>query len=162
MQAVQQQPHESSVARAAFTLFAGAVALAAGIGIGVMVSKPAAAATVGPPGANPLFTTPITDAGTVKQYQTLIATAIATATATGATAIGPWSPTAAASQPYPTTSVDGNPANPAFMADLAQFQVWMNAQQPWSYVFPAGFPAALRTDGVLDYATAMAIVNGLG
>ena len=115
--------------------------------------KTAAAAT--PPAAPQNLLSPITDAGTVRYYQNGIAQAIAAGK--GNLLVGP-------SQPAPTTAdyavsdVDGNPANPKWMKVLAAFQTYANSQAPFTGA-PAGFPAQLRTDGVLDYATAIVIAN---
>jgi hypothetical protein len=44
------------------------------------------------------------------------------------------------------------------MKVLAAFQAYANTSAPFQGV-PAGFPTQLRTDGVLDYATAMILAN---
>jgi hypothetical protein len=51
-------------------------------------------------------------------------------------------------------NIDGNPENPKWVAALAKAQKAINALLPFDKKRPAGFPSQLRTDGVLDWATA--------
>lgn len=94
----------------------------------------------------------ITDPASVTQYQTAVANAIAA---------GNGNMLVAATQPVPTYSssdVDGNPANPKWVALLSLFQQYVDSGGPLKAVLP-GFPTSLRTDGVLDYATALVLMN---
>jgi hypothetical protein len=106
-----------------------------------------------PPGA--AFTTPITDPNMVRQYQTIVANAFATDPTVSAT-VG------LTPADYTSADVDGNPANPRWVRVVAAFQSYANTILPAALAagkLPAGFPAQLRTDGVLDYATAILIAN---
>jgi hypothetical protein len=126
-------------------LIAVGAAVVAGIYLAVN-SKPAAAS---PPGSATNFLAPITDPAAVKQYQTLLAWALAnTANVPGLTAAS-----------YGSNDVDGNPANPKWVAVLSTFQKDANAVAGGFQNVPGGFPAKLRTDGVLDYATSIVIQN---
>jgi hypothetical protein len=127
---------------------AGVVGLLAVVGI----AEEARAATP----ANPLLQV-VTDPGTVKQFQTIIATAIANGQGNLLVSPGTNAPTTA---DYAMSDVDGNPANAKWMAVLANFQRYVDASLPQIAAagkLPAGYPSTLRTDGVLDYATAIAI-----
>jgi hypothetical protein len=125
------------------------------VGTVLIVSEVKASAAQSQPAANPLLR-PITDKATVTYYQNGLAQGLLqrnTNQIPGLTATT-----------YPVTAVDGNPANPTWMAALAIFQKWANAQvatntPPGFRDAPAGFPSALRTDGVLDYATAIVLAN---
>jgi hypothetical protein len=129
---------------ARIALILGGIVVIGGIFYAVNASAAPAAA---PSGANYLAT--ITDAPTVTQYQTIVANAIAS---------GYYTQNGLTTASYAVADVDGNPSNPKWMATLAKLQTLANANRPWTNP-PAGFPAALRTDGVLDYATAVVINN---
>lgn len=88
----------------------------------------------------------------VMQYQLIVVSAIAS----GASPVPAW---AARPPMYTEAQIDGDVTNPAFIAALAPFQVWANANSASWTAVPIGYPAQLRTDGVLDYATAIALVN---
>jgi hypothetical protein len=122
-------------------LTAGAVVVGGGIAIAAMPTKKTAAVPPGPPN----FTAIITDPNMVRQYQTMFAADVAAAKA-------PLNQIA-----YTAAQVNGDPTDQQWMAALAKLQVYANAN-PWQSA-PAGFPAILRTDGVLDYATALIIAN---
>lgn len=93
------------------------------------------------------LTTVITDPNTIKQAQTILAQAIQG---------GSW-------PNGPTTvgfALDGNAQGLAWMQAVQSFQRFANTAFPASqWVAPPGFPQQLRTDGVLDYATYLAMVN---
>ncbi len=101
------------------------------------------------------FTTPITDAATVRQYQSIVATAIASGQF-GATYVPPIT-----IADYGAGDVDGNPTNKRWMTVLSVIQRDVNTSLLTvpAGKLPAGFPAQLRTDGVLDYATAVALTD---
>jgi len=112
-------------------------------GIFYAVNSSAAAAPAPPQN----FLAVITDKPTITQYQTIAANAIASGYFAGLTTAN-----------YAVSDVDGNAANPKWVAVLSYLQTAANANRPWTNP-PAGFPAALRTDGVLDYATAVVLNN---
>ena len=63
---------------------------------------------------------------------------------------------------YTRDDVDGNPNNPRFMRALAVFQLWVNGALPGAIAagkMPPGYPTQLRTDGVLDRATVIAVAK---
>ena len=105
------------------------------------------------PAAPQNLLSPITDKATVTYYQNGIAQGLAKNTANDIPGL--------TASSYGPTDVDGNPANARWMAALSILQAFINAQRPWwkNTTAPAGFPAALRTDGVLDYATAIMLEN---
>jgi len=119
-----------------------------------------------PPGAS--ITTPITDAPTVRYYQGLLADMLSKLTQEDIANF----PTPLAINMWTAGEVDGNPQNPRWVAALSAIQIGANAEangpdlanpgkkRGWPTDFPADFPAQLRTDGVLDYATAMLLNNG--
>jgi len=140
----------SSTTKGVLGALAGLALLATGIVVGVLVEKPAKAAT---PGSNLLQ--PITDKATVTYYQNGVAQSLIQQ---GNSPLIP----GLTSTVYPVTAVDGDPANPAWVAALSIFQKYVNADAAAHGGFqnaPAGFPAQLRTDGVLDYATAIVLAN---
>jgi hypothetical protein len=94
----------------------------------------------------------VTDPATVTQYQSMIASAIAQGK--GGLIVGPNAPVPS----YTSADVDGNPANPTWMTIIADFQTYVNSGGPLNTGIP-GFPLSLRTDGVLDYATAIVLMN---
>ena len=100
------------------------------------------------------FAAPITDAATVKQYQSIIADDIAAGAFSG------YVPPITLVQ-YGAGDVDGNPTNARWMSVLSTIQRDINTSLSTMAPgkLPAGFPAQLRTDGVLDYGTAVAIAN---
>jgi hypothetical protein len=66
-------------------------------------------------------------------------------------------------QDYTKGEVDGNPNNPRWRRVLAAFQAWTNPALTAAVAagrLPAGYPAQLRTDGILDQATDLAISLG--
>lgn len=132
--------------------------LAAGIVVAVVMSKPAPAKA--PPGKIPApppppvpagatFTTPITDAATVRQYQYVLASAVADPNWAGPPVI------------FPATAVTGNPTDPAWTQALAIVQNFINTTDGGidPTKVPAGFPIPIRSDGVFDYATAIVFAN---
>lgn len=151
----------SSAAQLALVAGLAVVVIGGGIAIAVAASKPAAAAPTPKPGHLPApapppvpvgagFTTPITDPATVTQYQTVVANGVADPTYTGPPVT------------YAITNVNGNPSDPTWMAALAIIQRYINTDgggiDPTKV--PPGFPIPIRTDGVLDYATAIVFANG--
>ena len=99
------------------------------------------------------FTATITDPATVRQYQAIVANALALPTAAlpGMTVAD-----------YGLPDVDGNPSNPRWVRVLSALQTAVNPLLPAAVAAgrtPPGFPSQLRTDGVLDYATAVVIQN---
>jgi hypothetical protein len=94
----------------------------------------------------------VTDPATVTQYQSIVADAIAQGK--GNFLVGPNVPVPT----YTSADVDGNPANPTWMTIIADFQKYVDSSGPLNTGMP-GFPSSLRTDGVLDYATALALMN---
>ena len=130
----------------------GIVAAVAAVGGAVLLGEKVATAA---PAAPQNLLSPITDAGTVRYYQNGIAQSIAAGK--GSMIAGPNQP-ALTTADYAVSDVDGNPANPKWMKVLAAFQTYANTQAPFTGA-PAGFPAQLRTDGVLDYATAIVLAN---
>ena len=108
------------------------------------------------PPAGTSFTALITDPNAVKQYQTLMADAFTN---------NPGTPSLLGLAPADFTAADvnGNPNDPRWTRVVSAYQTFMNTQLPSvvaSGKAPAGFPSQLRTDGLLDYATAVAINNG--
>lgn len=91
----------------------------------------------------------ITDAPTVTLYQNAIA---------GALSQGNAQIPGMTSANYGAADVDGNPANPRWVAVVAAFQKAADGDLKPNTGIP-GFPSTLRTDGVLDYATALVMVN---
>jgi hypothetical protein len=105
-------------------------------------------------GGTPAFTTVVTDPNVVRQYQTVLANALANMGAAQELGIP--------SSTYLPSMVTGNSSDPAWTSVLSTFQKFTNPLLPGASVAgvtPPGFPAQLRTDGVLDYATAMAMMN---
>lgn len=96
----------------------------------------------------------INDPATVKQYQSLVATNLAA---------GDYkSDIQLTSSSYAASDVDGNPSNPKWVSTLAQLQAYINSTGELSKAgngLPAGFPTSLRTDGVLDLATAILLAG---
>jgi hypothetical protein len=116
----------------------------------------ASPATVPAPAVSPAsqFTAAITDPNVVKQYQAVLANALSSMGAAQELGIAP--------SLYTPAMVDGNPNNANWTSVLSTMQKYTNPLLPAAAaagVTPPGFPAQLRTDGVLDYATAMAMIN---
>lgn len=113
---------------------------------------------LGPSPASPAptaqqFTAVITDPNAVRQYQTMLASALAQP-------VSPIEGLTAAD--YGPADVDGDPANARWVRALSVFQTMINPALPAAFAagkLPAGYPAQLRTDGALDYATAIAMQN---
>jgi len=103
-----------------------------------------------------LYSLPIVDSAVVRYFQNLLAIAI-----TGQAEYGSFAQNSKlTTADYNQNDVDGNPGNPRWMHVLSVFQAMVNGIiniNPIS-VFP-GFPAQLRADGVLDFATAIAIIG---
>jgi hypothetical protein len=102
------------------------------------------------------FTATITDPNGVLPYQNEAAGALTDPGSTAAADLG-LPPNA-----YTLSDVDGKWNNPKWMAVVSAFQRFANANLPIARAagkLPAGFPAQLRTDGVLDYATAIVMQN---
>ena len=141
--------------KVAIAAVGGAALLAVGYAIG---SNTAAATPVLKPAPAPVspaqFLQTITDAPTVTQYQTVFAAGLTAGTYSGS-GLSPMS--------YTSTDITGNAADSKWVANLAIWQKWMNTLLPGiisAGKAPVGFPAQLRTDGVLDYATALAMSQG--
>lgn len=135
-------------------------AAAAAVGVIMLATNKTAAASPQslqlPPGANLL--TPITDAGTVRYYQNGVADGLSRMAQPDAQLPG------LSATSYTVSQVDGNWQNPAWMAVLSIIQQDLNAaaasnNPPGWHNAPAGLPAQLRTDGVLDYVTAIMLAN---
>jgi hypothetical protein len=125
-----------------------------------VIAHDASAAPSPPPpvSQNPLLA-PITDKNTVTYYQNGFAQGLLQYPTTS-----PQDMPGLTAQSYGPTDVDGNPQNARWVAALATFQKDANAEAaagtpPGYQDTPAGFPAQLRTDGVLDYATAIILAN---
>lgn len=117
--------------------------------LGVVVAGVAEASSNAPTPSP--FTQVITDSNTIKQAQTLMNVVTANNQWNGP-AYGP-----------PNDQIDGNASNPDFKNAVSYLQQGINARLntgalPYSQL-PKGFPSQLRTDGVLDYATYIAMVN---
>jgi len=105
-------------------------------------------------GGTPAFTTVVTDPNVVRQYQTVLANALANMGAAQELGIP--------SSAYLPSMVTGNASDPAWTSVLSTYQKYVNPLLPGAAAAGAlvpGFPAQLRTDGVLDYATAMSMMN---
>ena len=135
--------------------------VAGAIGIIALVEHNASAKPASPPpqpqpspaGAQTNFLALITDPATVRKYQTQIA---------GALASGDTTLTGISAADYSPSDVDGDPNNPRWRHVVSAIQAWVNKNIPAAAAagkLPAGFPF-LRTDGVLDQATAFAIDLG--
>jgi hypothetical protein len=98
---------------------------------------------------SPTYLAAVTDTPTVTSAQTDLANWL-----TGASGKS-YIPTAI----YPVTSVNGNPADPTWMATLALFQRWANAVGAGANM-GSSFPPIIRADGVLDVAT-WTLIQGL-
>ena len=133
----------------------GLIALGVAVVAGIYYAVNGSTAAASPPGAATNYLAVITDPATVKQYQSIFATALSQ---------GPSNLPGLTAASYGPSDVDGNPSNPRWMAVLSLFQKDVNAEAakatPSGFTnVPGGFPAQLRTDGVLDYATAIVIQN---
>lgn len=108
---------------------------------------PAPSPTPGGPSPADIFAAVATDPGVVKAAQTIVAQGLMDPTLQTATGL--------TSADYNQYDVDGNPNNPRWVRVLGVVQKYFNAILPTATPgkLPAGFPAQLRTDGVLDYAT---------
>jgi hypothetical protein len=138
------------------------IGLLAGTFVGAAIGSPSAQAappaptpTPPPLPANNLLAV-ITDPNAVRQYQTVVANAVSNPP--DAQVIG------VASTDYTSADIDGNPQNPRWTRVLSAFQKYINTRlatmTPQDRAsLPAGFPAQLRTDGVLDYATAITLTS---
>jgi hypothetical protein len=136
------------------------IGLLAGTFVGAAIGSPSTAQAAPMPAPAPLpssnLLTPIIDPNSVRQYQTLLADGLTNppdAQALGLT-----------SADYGQADIDGNPQNPRWTHVLSAFQKYINTllatMTPQKRAsLPAGFPAQLRTDGVLDYATAIALTS---
>ncbi len=139
-------------------LATGVVFGAAGLLVGRAMATEKKSAPPAPP--LPASTTnallqPITIASQVKPFQEIIATALTHRP----TDMSEWGLTPA---DYSTSDVDGDPNNPKWKRLLGILQRTLNAflkEEGIPKDAPPGFPAQLRTDGVLDYATAAAIYH---
>jgi len=113
------------------------------------ISIPGASPTV----ADSVFTALVTDPAQVTASQNIVARSLtATPSQFGATLAN-----------YGPADVDGNPSNPRWMHVLSLIQSTLNAALPaiaLTGVLPPGYPTQLRTDGVLDQATSLAIAHG--
>jgi hypothetical protein len=114
--------------------------------------KAQAAPASAPATAEQAFLQLITDPNMVRQYQTVFANGISTWTTQTTPYLG------LTSARYGAADIDGNPQNARWVAALSIFQLFANMRMPWVNG-PVGFPLQLRADGVLDYATALAIMN---
>jgi len=131
-----------------------------------VVNKPGRAIFTYPGGSNTVdlaldYTALVTDPNTVKTFQTVVANGIAQGKGNLLVLPGTTVPTTST---YALSDVDGNPQNPKWLALMAQFQAYVNQDTPLKPTWPGpnflpGFPTALRTDGVLDYATALFLTN---
>jgi len=99
----------------------------------------------------PSFTAVVSDPNAVRQYQAILANRFQNEMLAPQLGLTP--------ADYTQTDVDGNPYNPRWQRALAAFQAFINAKPIPAGVLPAGFPDHVRTDGVLDYATALIIAN---
>lgn len=109
-----------------------------------------------PSSSTPSFTAVITDPNMIRQYQTILANGL-TSDPTTAQQLG-LSPS-----DYAVSDIDGDPNNRKWMKVLSAYQYYVNQNLPAAVAagrLPAGYPSQLRTDGVLDYATGMAINEG--
>jgi len=112
-----------------------------------------------PPGPTG-FLAVITDPNQIKQYQSIVAGVVADHEPGGLAGLH--------IADYNAGDVDGNAHNPRWIAALSALQRYVNADQAAAAAMAGytaapvtpGFPDQLRTDGVLDYATAIVIVNG--
>jgi hypothetical protein len=98
---------------------------------------------------------PITAASQVQPFQMIIAQALAKRPSE----MGEWGLTPS---DYSVSDVDGDPNNPKWKKLLSTLQKTLNAflvEEGIPSDAPAGFPPQLRTDGVLDYATSVAIYH---
>lgn len=130
----------------------GVVALGALIG-GIAYASTPPSKPQSPSG--PQYLAVITDPNMVRQYQSIIAQVLADKGQPGLPMppFGTWTV-----GDYNGSDVDGNPANARWVRFLSAFQKYSNTQAPFTAA-PPGYPAQLRTDGVLDYATAVMIMN---
>lgn len=117
----------------------GSILLGTAIGTvaGLVVNRMAA------PAPSPYLAV-VTDAAAVAQSQAVLAALVLKGYAPGAA--------------YTVAEVNGDPKSPRFVAALAHFQTYANANADFSKA-PADYPKQLRTDGVLDYATAQMLTN---
>lgn len=104
------------------------------------------------------FMAVITDPNEIRQYQTLLASALAAKEPDGIGGVR--------MADYNAGDVDGRASNPRWISALSGVQRFIDismaqdaATPGYTSTAPAGFPAQLRTDGVLDYATAVLLVN---
>jgi hypothetical protein len=99
-------------------------------------------------GEKSVYTTPVTDASSLKQIQTTLASLLSSGDMPALSSVS-----------YTSADVDGDASNPRWIAALSAFQKTSNVSLPWGTGLPPGMPARLRTDGVLDYATAIILIN---
>lgn len=133
----------------ATSIFAGTLGLLAGRALAQDEPK-----TPLPPTPSDVLLQPITAPSQVRPFQTLVAEAIQKRPEE-MWGLGPID--------YSSSDVDGDPNNPKWRRVLAFWQKKVNNLLA-EYVppeAPSGFPKQLRTDGVLDYATSIAIYHPL-